>query len=70
MRRFGPGEQVDEAVLKDEGYAYAGIEAPEVGGHGGDREVRTRDIGSRAAVLDAWGRWRRSIRMVFCRKHL
>jgi hypothetical protein len=43
---LGPGEEVDEAILEYECYAYAGVEAPEVGGHCGDREVRARDIGS------------------------
>lgn len=42
---------MNEAVLEDKGYAYAGIEATEIGGHGRDAEVRSGDIGAGATIL-------------------
>jgi hypothetical protein len=43
---------MDGAVLKDESYAYAGVEAAEVGRHGGNGEVGAGDVRPRASVLD------------------
>jgi hypothetical protein len=52
LGRLRPSKQSDEPVLKDESDAYAGVEASEIGGHGRNREIRTSDIGTRAAILD------------------
>jgi hypothetical protein len=54
LGRLRPGEKSDKSVLQDESDAYAGVEAPKIGGHGRNGEVRTSDIGTRAAVLDTW----------------
>lgn len=52
MGGLRPGEEVDEAVLQDESYAYASVEAAEVGRHGCDGEVGSCDIGARSPVFD------------------
>jgi hypothetical protein len=52
LGRLRPSKQSDEPVLKDESDTYAGVEASEIGGHGRNREIRTSDIGTRAAILD------------------
>ena len=51
LRGLAPGEEADEAVLEDEGDADAGVEAAEVGRHGGDAEGGSVDVGSGATVL-------------------
>ena len=54
MGGLSPGKETDELVLEDESDAYAGVEASEVGGHGGDREVGTGDISAGTAIFDTW----------------
>lgn len=52
LRGLAPGEETDQSVLKDKGDADAGVEAAEVGRHGGDAEGGPVDVGARPTVLN------------------
>lgn len=51
-----PGEETEDFGLEDEDYADAGVEAAEVGGHGGYVEGGTFDVGGWGGMgVLVWG---------------